>query len=179
MSSSEEGVGTMDFHVGNYNNLSRRTSIIAFLCIDSTNSIEPLDMIQLEILALFIDSTCTWSYSAESLDRIHNMHNRSSFIIRHSLFVVKSSKNRKNSIYTDRTSSPFNASLHVAIETRLLTSDQQGIVLPSLSRGCPRCYRNRYKPLHPPLLPPCYVIPTLSIHFPPHPLPPELKEYSH
>jgi hypothetical protein len=56
MLSSEEGVVMMDFHVDNYNNLSRR--IIAFLCIDSTNSIQSLDKIQLEVLlALFIDST--------------------------------------------------------------------------------------------------------------------------
>jgi hypothetical protein len=53
--SSEEGVVMMDFHVDNYNNLSRR--IIAFLCIDSTNLTQPLDTIQLEVLALFIDST--------------------------------------------------------------------------------------------------------------------------
>jgi hypothetical protein len=79
MLSSEDGVVMMDFHVDNYNNLSRR--IIAFLCIDSTNLILPLDTIQLEVLALFIDSTRhTCSYSAESLGRIHNMHNRSSFV---------------------------------------------------------------------------------------------------
>jgi hypothetical protein len=55
MLSSEEGEVMMDFHVDNYNNLSKR--IIAFLCIDSTNSIQSLDPIQLEVLALFIDST--------------------------------------------------------------------------------------------------------------------------
>jgi hypothetical protein len=38
MLSSEEGVVMMDFHLDNYNNLSRR--IIAFLCIDSTNLIQ-------------------------------------------------------------------------------------------------------------------------------------------
>jgi hypothetical protein len=36
MLASEEGEVMMDFHVDNYNNLSRR--IIAFLCIDSTQS---------------------------------------------------------------------------------------------------------------------------------------------
>jgi hypothetical protein len=44
--SSEEGVVMMDFHVDNYNNLSRR--IIAFLCIDSTNLIRLVHSIQLE-----------------------------------------------------------------------------------------------------------------------------------
>jgi hypothetical protein len=52
---SRAGAVMMDFHVDNYNNLSRR--IIAFLCIDSTNLTQPLDTIQLEVLALFIDST--------------------------------------------------------------------------------------------------------------------------
>lgn len=45
MLSSEEGVVKMDFHVDNYNNLSRR--IIAFLCIDSTNLSQLLHPAQL------------------------------------------------------------------------------------------------------------------------------------
>jgi hypothetical protein len=82
--SSQEGVVMMDFHVDNYNNLSRR--IIAFLCIDSTQSNSAASSSTARYRVILSTRQVAVSVQLKhEIDRIHNMHNRLSFIIRHPL----------------------------------------------------------------------------------------------